>query len=204
MLASLPVQWCRSLALLTMTVITGCASTAHYTINQPLKEPREQTGYRLQNLAVEQNSDDIVLTVAFSGGGYRASALAYGVLEELRRIEIDRGTEKRRLLDEIDFISAVSGGSLTAAYYALHREHIFNQFEPNVLQADLQSSITGRIFSPRGLFRISSLRFGRADIVEEVLNEKVFVGKTYSDLPFQRPLVIINARHFFTCHLVEL
>jgi NTE family protein len=180
------------LSLLAL-LITGCASTAHYSINQPLKESRAETGYRLQNLAAADNSDDLILTLAFSGGGYRASALAYGVLEELRQIEITRGTEKRRLLDEIDFISSVSGGSLTAAYYALNREKMFAQFEREVLQADLQSSITGRILSPRGLFRINSLRYGRADIVEEVLNEKIFAGKTFSDLPFQRPLVMINA-----------
>jgi NTE family protein len=180
------------LALL-LTLLSGCASTAHYNINQPLKEAREQNGYRLQNLAADDNTDDIILTLAFSGGGYRASTLAYGVLEELRQIEITRGSEKRRLLDEIDFISSVSGGSLTAAYYGLYREKIFTHFEPEVLQADLQSSISGRILSPRGLFRINSLRYGRADIVEEVLNEKVFAGKTFSDLPFQRPLLIINA-----------
>ena len=183
----------RAVYALLVLILSGCASSAHYTLNQTLNEPRELSGYRLQNLFSQENSDDIILTVAFSGGGYRAAALAYGVLDELRQTEIIHNAQKKRLLDEIDVISSVSGGSLTAAYYALHREKTFSQFESEILRQDLQSIIAGRIMSPRGLFRVNSHRFGRADIVQEVLDEKVFAGKTFADLPFQRPLVIINA-----------
>jgi NTE family protein len=55
--------------------------------------------------------------LSFSGGGTRAAALAYGVLQHLARTPIAGG---RSLLDEVDVISSVSGGSFTAAFFALN------------------------------------------------------------------------------------
>ncbi|UCG12866.1 MAG: patatin-like phospholipase family protein, partial [Deltaproteobacteria bacterium] len=56
------------------------------------------------------NSDELLVYLTFSGGGTRAAALSYGVLEELRDTEITISSRKRRLLDEVDAISSVSGG----------------------------------------------------------------------------------------------
>ena len=57
--------------------------------------------------------------LALSGGGYRAAAYHIGTLRALNRLGI---------LDKVDVISSVSGGSITAAYYALHQDD-FNEFE---------------------------------------------------------------------------
>ncbi len=45
----------------------------------------------------------------------------------------------RRLLDEVDGISSVSGGSFTAAYYGLFGDRIFIDFEEKFLKRDVQS-----------------------------------------------------------------
>src|SRR2546425_550538 len=95
---------------------SGCA---HYPINAPLAAVDGRTGYRFENTAFSTNSDDLLLMLAFSGGGTRAAALDYGVLEELARTGVGPPSEQHRLLDEVDLISSVSGGSFTAAYYAL-------------------------------------------------------------------------------------
>jgi len=60
--------------------------------------------------------------LAISGGGTRAAALGYGVLEELRRTEVTVNGAKRRLLDEVDVISAVSGGRFRDLLRASRRE----------------------------------------------------------------------------------
>lgn len=57
--------------------------------------------------------------LALSGGGYRAAAYHIGTLRALNRLGI---------LDKVDVISSVSGGSITAAYYALHQDD-FDEFE---------------------------------------------------------------------------
>lgn len=51
--------------------------------------------------------------LALSGGGYRAAAYHIGTLRALHRLGV---------LDKVDVISSVSGGSITAAYYALHKD----------------------------------------------------------------------------------
>lgn len=51
--------------------------------------------------------------LALSGGGYRAAAYHIGTLRALRKLGI---------LDKVDVISSISGGSIIAAYYATHKE----------------------------------------------------------------------------------
>src|SRR5882724_8563328 len=105
-----------SFLLLFVLLGSGCA---HYPENAQLKHYDPHSGYRFRNLTNTGNSDSLQVFLAFSGGGTRAAALAYGVLEELARTQIIWEGQHRRLLDEVDYISAVSGGSFTAAYYAL-------------------------------------------------------------------------------------
>ena len=72
----------------------------------------------------------ITILLSFSGGGTRAAALSYGVLQGLRDSHVlTPGGESRRLLEDVRSISAVSGGSFTAAYYGLHGESTFDTFE---------------------------------------------------------------------------
>lgn len=55
--------------------------------------------------------------LALSGGGYRAAAYHIGTLRALRMLGI---------LDRVDVISSISGGSIIAAYYALHKDEFEN------------------------------------------------------------------------------
>ena len=50
-----------------------------------------------------------------------------------------------------------------------------------------------RALLPRGLWRQNARYFGRGDILAELLDEMSFAGKTYADVPHQRPFVTVNA-----------
>ncbi len=52
--------------------------------------------------------------LALSGGGYRAAAYHLGTLKKLKALNI---------LDKVDFISTISGGSIIGAYYTLHQNN---------------------------------------------------------------------------------
>lgn len=57
--------------------------------------------------------------LALSGGGYRAAAYHIGTLRALHKLGI---------LDQVDVISSISGGSIIAAYYALNKDK-YEKFE---------------------------------------------------------------------------
>ncbi len=63
--------------------------------------------------------------IALSGGGYRAAAYHIGTLRALHRLGV---------LDKVDVISSVSGGSITSAYYALNKDN-YEEFEKGFISS---------------------------------------------------------------------
>lgn len=177
-------------------VAGGCA---HWPAT-PRLEKADGSGYRLTEADRPGQSDDLLVVLAISGGGTRAAALGYGVLEELRRTEVTVNGRKRRLLDEVDVISAVSGGTFPAAYYALRGEKTFDEFEAKVLSRTFESDLAKRIIlSPINWFRLPSGTFGKSDLFAELYDETVFDRATFADLKRANgPLVIINGTDITT------
>src|SRR6266576_575548 len=180
--------------VLSVFVLLG-SGCAHYPVNAPLAAVDGRTGYRFENTAFSTNSDDLLLMLAFSGGGTRAAALDYGVLEELARTGVGPPSEQHRLLDEVDLISSVSGGSFTAAYYALWGDRIFSDFESKFLKKDVQSDLLLRLLAPWNQIRLTSPKFSRSDLVAEYYDHLLFKGATFADLMTRsnHPFLSINA-----------
>lgn len=177
--------------LLLAFALVGCA---HDPVNAQLEQYAPNDGYRLENLPAPNNSGSLFAVLAFSGGGTRAAALAYGVLEQLQQTDIVWEGRRKSLLDEVDLISAVSGGSYTAAYHALYRERLFTDFEPDFLLRNVQGQLTRKLLAPGNLARTISPTFGRSDLVAEYLDKYLFHGATFSDLQqYGRPFVLLNA-----------
>src|ERR1035438_500056 len=85
--------------------------------------------------------------LALSGGGYRAAAYHLGTLKKLNQMGI---------LDKVDIISTVSGGSITGAYYCLYGNN-FTEFENGLTGALKSSVVKGVVFSGRFLLIIFSI-----------------------------------------------
>jgi len=179
------------LLLASAFVINGCT---HYPVNAPLPTASSTTGYRFQSFA-QTNSDDLLLMLAFSGGGTRSAALSYGVLEELRRTQVGSPDNEHRLLDDVGLISSISGGSFTAAYYALWGDRIFTDFEPRFLKKNVQTGLLLRTLAPWNGIRLASPGFGRSDLAVKYYDRLLFHGATFADLMGQngRPFLIVNA-----------
>jgi NTE family protein len=170
-------------------VAAGCA---HYPAT-PRLEQAGAPGYRFGEVSRPGQSDDLLVILAMSGGGTRAAALGYGVLEELRRTDVTVNGAKRRLIDEVDVISAVSGGTFPATYYALRGEKTFEEFEAKVLSRNFETELVKRILTPTNWFRLPSGTFGKSDLFAELYDETVFDRATFADLKRAGgPLVIIN------------
>jgi hypothetical protein len=75
----------RSLTLGASLTLAACGSTP--TREQPLKAIVPLTAPVLAP-GVDANSDKLFVVVTFSGGGKRAAAFSFGVLEALRDIQV--------------------------------------------------------------------------------------------------------------------
>jgi NTE family protein len=178
--------------LAVLLLVSGCA---HYPVNARLKAVNPMTGYRFENVATQTNSDDTSLVLAFSGGGTRAAALSYGVLEELAKTEVGQPGNEHRLLDDVKMVSAVSGGSITAAYYTLYGDRIFSDYESRFLKRHDQTGLLLRLLAPWNLARVASPKYGASDLAAEYWDHLLFKGATFADLTPRpgRPFLIVNA-----------
>lgn len=164
--------------------------------NKPLEKFTQGAGYRYTNIdPAENNSDSLCVLMTFSGGGTRAAAFAFGVLEKLRDTDIIWEGRSCRLLDEVDAISSVSGGSLPSAYYALFGDQIFEDFPDKVLYRDIQGNLLKQALSPVNWSKLFSPLYGRTDMLADDFSRNIFENKTFADLLArnQRPFVVINS-----------
>lgn len=183
---------CRIALLICVLLLAACAS---FPPNPPLAQYNPATGYRFDQLERGANSDELFIIVSFSGGGTRAAALSFGVMEALRDTQIEWKQRKVSLLEEVDVISSISGGSFPAAYYALYGARIFDEFPEKFLYRPIQSDLLKQLFLPYNLVRLASPSFGRSDLAAEFYHREIFNGGTYADVikRGQRPFIILNA-----------
>jgi NTE family protein len=170
-------------------LLIACAQVHNDPINQPLlpgAAPSAELGR-----GVETYYDDTVIALSFSGGGTRAAAFSYGVLTALDQTPTpNRSTS---LLDRVDFVTGVSGGSVLAAYYGLKKRKALADFKERFLLRNAEEGLTTEI----SLMNIArGLQGGINDTTQfpHWLDENLFDHATYKSLLFQRrPLVWINA-----------
>jgi NTE family protein len=179
----------RTLLWLLAMALSGCASYG-VVRNDPLGTAPAEQAYSLKNWNTGTRVNDLNVTLAFSGGGTRAAAFSYGVLKALRDTVVTIDGRPVLLLDEVDAITSVSGGSFTAAYYGLYGERIFSDFEADFLRRDVERALLDSLFNPLNWFRSS----GRTERAIEYYEEHLFRGATFADLRQEnRPLIVINA-----------
>jgi NTE family protein len=171
-------------ALVVILALWSCAGCASRPINERIATVDPTHGYtlsaRLQNRV--GNDPRTILVLAFSGGGTRAAAFSYGVLEALRDTDITVDGERRRLLDEVDVITGVSGGSFTALSYALYGEGLFADYETRFLKRDVQSALLWRTLNPLNWPKLGSRTYGRSELAAEYYDKILFNGATFGDL----------------------
>ena len=174
-----------------LIALTACGSTP--TREQPLKQIVPLTAPVLAP-GVEANSDKLFVVVTFSGGGKRAAAFSFGVLEALRDVKVTTPDgEQHSLLDEIDLISAVSGGAFTAAYYSLFGKETFDSYAPRFLNHDTEKDLWHKVLKPTSWPRLAKPLVSRSDLEVEYFDEQLFNGATVYDLMTRSPRVIVSA-----------
>lgn len=166
-------------AALGVICLAGCASRP---VNPPLPQYDRSYGYRMSNWQAERGDPEFALVVAMSGGGTRAAAFSYGVLEELRRTVVPAPKGPQRLIDNVNLVTGISGGSFTALAYALHGERLFEDYEQRFLKRNVQGDLLTSVLNPLKWPKIVSGSYSRSDQAADYYDEILFDGATFGDL----------------------
>ena len=96
----------------TVMLTGGCATRP---VNTSIAEVNRNADYRSGTRLLYDKDKETPMVPTFSGGGTRAAAFSFGVIEELRRTEVmTKSGQQVRVLDTVDVITGVSGGSFSA------------------------------------------------------------------------------------------
>ncbi|HTZ41079.1 MAG TPA: patatin-like phospholipase family protein [Syntrophales bacterium] len=185
------------LVLAALLLLVGCA---HRPINPPITQVDPTTGYRFLTRPQFTSGGENMVVLAFSGGGTRAAAFSYGVLEFLRDTEIVGSQGNRiRMLDQVDVITGISGGSFTALAYGLYGDKLFDDYEKRFLKRDVQGELTSRFLNPIYWPSLWSSGWGRSEMAADLYDEILFNGATFGDLERGKgPLIVASATDITT------
>jgi predicted acylesterase/phospholipase RssA len=172
--------------------VAGCASVYNLPANRPLLSPVPVYDIGRMDAGFD---DDVLLMLSFSGGGTRAAAFSFGVLQELDRSRSGSRSAKS-LLDRVDFVSGVSGGSITAAYFGLKKRSALEDFRERFLLRNAEQNLRTAV---------SLANIGRAlnggvndNQFSRWLDDNLFDGATFSAFSAgRRPSVWINASDIY-------
>lgn len=187
----------RSLAII-LTILASAftvlllITSLRYGATAPSKNEEAADDYKgLQRASVENftdaygNENNVFVGIAISGGGSRAANFAAAILQEL---------DSLGFLKHATAISAVSGGSLTAAYYGLFKPQ-GNRWDSlkTKLRQNLIGSFHRKYLNPYTIARSLVSPYNRSSIMSEVFDEQFFDGKSYANFGYGPPHILLNA-----------
>jgi NTE family protein len=176
--------------------LAGCSSIG---VSDPNNQPI--TGSAQDAFASSRSDptagDDVLVGLAFSGGGTRAAAFSHGILQEIDQTAVRTRTGTHSLLDNVGFVSGVSGGAVTAAYFGLKKRDALADFREKFLIRNAEQNLNTSV-DPISLIRALGGGVNDVRTFADWLDKNVFEGATFAD--FRKtpgPRVWINASDIY-------
>jgi NTE family protein len=180
-----------ALALAVVCVLAGCATRP---VNGRIERYDTSADYAYQRPSDNAEDQQNLILLAFSGGGTRAAAFSFGVLETLRDMEMTtRSGRKLRALDAVDVITGISGGSFTALAYGLYGDKLFDEYESRFLKRNVQGELLARALNPFNWGALASTGWGRSELAANLYDQILFGGATFADLRRDGPQIFVSA-----------
>src|SRR5882672_3405328 len=151
----------RLAAAVALVAIAGCAGPVN-----PRLTAYGEGGYRYANVRGDGQEEELFVILAFSGGGTRAAAFSYGLLEALQAVTYPRAAGPAR-----------------------------SQFEDDFLYRNIQGRLILKALAPWTWFRLMRSDYSRIDMAAELYDEDIFHGATFATLLEHargRPYVLLN------------
>jgi hypothetical protein len=112
MSAAAKLGWGTGWVVVLALVLTGCFAKV-----KDLPALAEKPAFA----PIPEAAPDLLVGLAISGGGSRAATFGAGVLEALARVRVKDARGERSVLEKVQYISSVSGGSLATGYFAARK-----------------------------------------------------------------------------------
>jgi NTE family protein len=185
----------RTVLPVVVLALSACAHVTNTALQDFAADPH--SSYRFD----PKPDRDTLVIVTLSGGGSRAAALAYGTLQMLGTMP---GSGQGSLLDQVDIISSVSGGSVTAGWYALKGPAGLVPADDSnplwrFLYHDWTANLAWRGLNPVSLAKYAFTPYQRSDVLADFFADNLFGQTTYRDVlqrykaDAKQPYVILNA-----------
>jgi NTE family protein len=175
-------------------VLSACESTRFE--NVPLQTG--QANPERRSIA-PASLDRPAILMTFSGGGSRAAALTQSVLREMAGTRYVAADGPHVLTEDVKLISSVSGGSVTAGWFGLHRspshpDGELDGLRENFLTRDNMKELELDAVDPITWFRLTFGGFSRIGALESLLDERLFHRATLAELNQPgKPYIVLNA-----------
>jgi NTE family protein len=175
---------------LCFLLLAGCTTT----FNVPMNTPVGDSSNPMAQMTPPDIGGDTAIALAFSGGGTRAAAFSFGVLNGLDRLPTRGG---KSYLERVVFVSGVSGGSVTAAYFGLKGRAALTDFRGRFLTRNAEEDLSTSI----NLRNIAQGLNGGVNVAGRLtgwLDRNLFDNATLGDLFQQgKPIIWLNASDLY-------
>jgi NTE family protein len=187
--------WSTIAAATLVTILLASCSATPPDVYGPVTKIDGKEGY-YPRVETEGPDGESLFILTFSGGGKRASAYSQGVLEALNATNLVDG---RTMLDEVDMISSVSGGSVPAANFVAHGAGSFETFREDFLYFDAMARLKQELlYTPAVLWSLL-VENKRIEAFVDILEDHVVSGdQTYASLRPDAPYLIMNTTDIAT------
>jgi NTE family protein len=183
-------QWPAPIGIILL-MLAGCATRP---VNPPMANYDPGKAYRIERPSENAEDNATLVILAFSGGGTRAAAFSYGVLETLRDMQVTTKSGRNlRVLDTVDVITGISGGSFTALAFGLYGDRLFDIYETSFLKRNVQGELMKRALNPFSWPSLASDGWGRSELAANMYDEILFNGATFKDLRRDGPRILVSA-----------
>jgi len=162
-------------------------------INAPRSAPSPTSPLATATAPLDRGLEGEVVALSFSGGGARSAAFSYGFLLEMRD---RRRSDGVRWVDQLAFVSGVSGGSLTAAWFGLHGPDGLDGFHSALLTKDWQGAVYDDPTWPGNWVRLAQGGLNGKDRIADWLDREVYRGARMRDLT--GPPILLNTVELYT------
>jgi predicted acylesterase/phospholipase RssA len=190
----------KRLVVLSVLALSLLFTVACSTINYELLVYDQPSPIKRQYVAVDDG--DYIFALAVSGGGSRAAVFSAAVMKELyKQIKLPDG---RSIIDEIDYISSVSGGSLSMAYYCMNKPNVdsshtdlYDQFF-DTYRTDMRINIEGDLV--RNIFQFYKVFLSSEEkglLIKQAFDKLYFNNRKFDELGKRQkngwcPTLILN------------